>query len=96
MKAKVKATGEIVEIIDIDFDTLFCNNGGHYTLKQIEGIECDPDYWTRLEHQAAISAMGGICGNASYDESSWADMAQDAIRAAHALIQKLKEKEERK
>jgi hypothetical protein len=50
-----------------------------------------PDYWTRLEHQAAIAAMGGICGNTSYDEFTWEIRAEDAIRAAHALVEKLKE-----
>ena len=50
-----------------------------------------PDYWTRLEHQAAIAAMGGMCGNTSYDETYWEDMAENAIRAAHALVKKMKE-----
>ena len=56
----------------------------------------EPNYWTRLEHQAAIVAMGGMCSNTSYDETAWVDMAEDAIRAARTLIGKLKEKEERK
>ena len=56
----------------------------------------EPDYWTRLEHQAAIAAMGGICGNTSYEEFTWEIMAEDAIRAAHAIVKKLKGKEERK
>ena len=96
MKAKVKATGEIVEIIDIDFDTLFCNNGGHYTLKQIEGIECDPDYWTRLEHQYAGMAMQGLI---SYIEQvtptqgrSYCDeIVCFSTAIAHALVEKMKE-----
>ena len=92
LKARVKATGEIVEIYRF-VDT-----------EQNEWIDCyldflEPiatDYWTRLEHQAAIAAMGGMGGNAKYNDYAWVDMAEDAIRAAHALIQKLKEKEERK
>ena len=55
-----------------------------------------PDYWTRLEHQYAGMAMQGLCANSGWDDSTWETMAEDAISAAHALIQKLKEKEERK
>jgi hypothetical protein len=51
----------------------------------------EPTYWQKLEHQAAIAAMGGICGNTSYDEFTWEIRAEDAIRAAHALVEKLKE-----
>lgn len=96
MKARVKATGEIVEVIAIDGDWLFCSDGTHYGVESLEGIEQEIDYWTRLEHQAAIAAMGGICGNTNYDETSWGDMAVDAILAAHTLVKKLKVKEESK
>ena len=99
MKARVKATGEIVEIIDIDFDTLFCNNGGHYTLEHLEGIECDPDYWTRLEHQYAGMAMQGMLANANHylweRKQNSKSLAANAAELAHALVEKLKEKEGR-
>ena len=99
MKARVKATGEIVEIIDIDFDTLFCNNGGHYTLEHLEGIECDPDYWTRLEHQYAGMAMQGILSNPESeldyigDETLPQALAGCAAKLAHALVEKYKKEE---
>jgi hypothetical protein len=63
---------------------------GPWRLEELD-FAIDPDYWTRLEHQAAIAAMGGMCGNTSYDETTWEDMAEDAIRAAHALVEKMKE-----
>ncbi len=60
-----------------------------------------PDYWTRLEHQAAIAAMqglmtilpniGGLEGRTPKDE-----IVDIATETAHSLVQKLKEKEERK
>lgn len=56
-----------------------------------ENARIDPDYWTRLEHQASIAAMGGMCSNTSYDKATLEGMAKDAIRAAHALVQKMKE-----
>jgi hypothetical protein len=51
----------------------------------------DPDYWTRLEHQYAGMAMQGLCANSEWDDSTWEIMAEDAISAAHALVQKIKE-----
>jgi hypothetical protein len=97
MKARVKATGEIGIVSQIDVllkdDFVSFSSNKVEILQNYADATIDPDYWTRLEHQAAIATMGGICGNVSYSESSWEDMAEDAIRAAHALIQKLKEKE---
>ena len=97
MKARVKATGEIVEIIDIDFDTLFCNNGGHYTLEHLEGIECDPDYWEKLKHQYAGMAMQGILSNKNlvedisrHDIGLAEGIAKVSKEMAHALVEKLK------
>ena len=99
MKARVKGTGEIVTIVkNIGYPGGYvASNGRTYyddDLKLI--VDEDPDYWTRLEHQYAGMAMAGICANPSYDEASYATMADDAIGAAHALVEKLKEKEERK
>jgi hypothetical protein len=106
MKARIKATGEIVEarrICQSSQGPIWEAEGCDYyeyeldfDIKESPKPPYDPDYWTRLEHQAAIATMGGICGNASYSESSWEDMAEDAIRAAHALIQKLKEKNKKR
>ena len=91
MKARVKATGEIVEIIDIDFDTLFCNNGGHYTLEHLEGIECDPDYWEKLKHQYAGMAMQGIMANSLFMPYDGKEIANISNDIATALVNKLKE-----
>ena len=76
MKARVKATGEIVEVIAIS-DYINENgqiigeykdgNGMLYTSYDLdfyieEGITI-PDYWTRLEHTYAGMAMQGILSN---------------------------------
>ena len=60
----------------------------------------DPDYWTRLEHQYAGMAMQGILSMPVYG-SNGSEVDQDAViecamEYAHALVEKLKEKEERK
>ena len=66
----------------------------------------NPDYWTRLEHQYAGMAMQGILANIdlmmSLANKKTADypakntVAEFAKDCAHALVEKLKEKEERK
>ena len=76
MKARVKSTGEIVEVIAVG-DYINENgqiigeykdaNGILYTSYELdfyieEGITI-PDYWTRLEHTYAGMAMQGILSN---------------------------------
>lgn len=67
----------------------------------------EPDYWTRLEHQYAGMAMQGILSNPKLFKATAKNaeefglivpqtVAIDANCFAHALVQKLKEKEERK
>ena len=56
-----------------------------------------PDYWTRLEHQYAGMAMQGILSNANHAlwdrENNAEGIAKSASIIAHALVEKLKEKE---
>ena len=75
MKARVKATGEIVDV-DFDKDALandyppYSTNetpSRFFLAEQLEWIDiekkADPDYWTRLEHQYAGMAMQGLLNN---------------------------------
>lgn len=65
----------------------------------------DDDYWTRLEHQYAGMAMQGILSNQDYLESLFLgdsregifkDVARCARDFALALVEKVKQEEERK
>ena len=111
MKARVKATGEIVDVIAIGD---YINENGQiigeykdahqmpynsYDLDFYieEGITI-PDYWTRLEHQAAIAAMQGMLASL-YDipkfgsGDHYKDAAILASKYAHALVEKYKKEE---
>ena len=105
MKARVKATGEIVEVIAIS-DYINENgqiigeykggNGMLYTSYDLdfyieEGITI-PDYWTRLEHTYAGMAMQAyiIASHISQFSFCEGDMG-DCKNMAHALVQKMKE-----
>ena len=115
MKARVKATDEIIEV---DAVRRFSNARGNYivyidvrTFKEYDEEEVDtkdlttlaevkhmhtvdPDYWTRLEHQAAIAAMQAYIvashlSGFSFHEGSMGDCKS----MAHALVEKYKKEE---
>ena len=112
MKARVKATGEIVEVIAVgDYINEFGQIIGEY--KDATGIlytsyDLDfyieegftiPDYWTRLEHQYAGMAMNAMLLTNNIRNGDLEGMREcntNAMAIAHALIQKLKLEDERK
>jgi len=97
MKARVKATGEIVHVGDyntIYHDPMYKNERtGPWRLEELDFAEA-PDYWTRLEHQAAIAAMQAQMAPNCLDSPE--GVACTAYAYAHTLVEKMKEKEERK
>ena len=98
MKARVKATGDIIDIAEYstiyaeNFDTCFYPN-------ELEILDNSDDYWARLEHQYAGMAMQGILSNANHAlwdrENNAEGIAKSASAIAHALVEQYK-KEERK
>ncbi len=110
MKARVKATGEIGIVSQIDVllkdDFVSFNSNNVEILQNYADATIDPDYWTRLEHQYAGMAMQGIVMNEKMQEDLYkafgknesmdVTISEFAIDIAHTLIRKLKEKEERK
>ena len=90
MKARVKATGEFVDveiILGVMKGNFHTNDGRHYEGCELD-FSCEPDYWGKLKHQAAISAMQsmirrGVVGN-------FKDYAEGANDYATALVEKLK------
>lgn len=101
MKARVKTTGEIVEVVK---DGPFYNAIDGYERYYEHELDFNDtiDYWTRLEHQYAGMAMQGLVANQSivygqdFDEALDEHITVNAVAIAHALVEKLKEKEERK
>ena len=103
MKARVKATGEIVEVkvVEKGFgyngrQIVFYEDdkGRRYADNQLDFDNPDntpEDYWTRLEHQYAGMAMQGILANSAFDDVSVADIAITSIKVATSLIKRLKE-----
>jgi hypothetical protein len=100
MKARVKATGEIGIISQIDVllkdDFVSFSSNEVEILQNYADATIDPDYWTRLEHTYAGMAMQGLM---SYVEQitpkkgrSFCDeIVGISFKVAHALVKKMKE-----
>lgn len=103
MKARVKATGEVVDV-DFNKDALandyppYSTNeipSRFFLAEQLEWIDIKgkaaPDYWTSLEHQYAGQFMQAMISSSDFNDVSEEAMADASLRIAHALVQKLKE-----
>ena len=97
MKARVKATGKVIEVIkSISYPDMYVDSDGIMHLGEYLEVEEEivsqdaPDYWEKLKHQYAGMAMQGIMSNSlfmPYDGKEIADISNDI---ATALIEKLK------
>ena len=110
MKARVKATGEIVEIVGEGIQNsnmVMAAHGEWFTKDELDIVPLswkpfEPTYWQKLEHQYAGMAMQGILSCPEWNivpregVSHAQECALQAQEYAHALVEKLKEKEERK
>ena len=94
MKARVKATGEI-----IDGSAMVSFNGDDFYLNELEVIQDDSEktlydeldevYWENMKHQYAGMAMQGILAKYGVEPLP-DDAADDAYNYATALVEKLK------
>ena len=105
MKARVKSTGELLEVRHKNTGTEYsyvCDMQGEcgtmWKESQLEFLDDDPDYWTRIEHQYAGMAMQGILSNANHAlwdrENNAEGIAKIASEIAHALVEKYKKEEQ--
>ena len=102
MKARVIATGEIVEVYEsCTEDFPWTDEMGDKIWKTeelifLETTDNTPDYWTRLEHQYAGMAMQGLLQSPHLNIMQEEPLVGMASSIAHALVEELKKKEERK
>ena len=106
MKARVKATGEIVEIVGEGIQNsnmVMAAHGEWFTKDELDIVPLswkpfEPTYWQKLKHQYAGMAMQGLM---SYVEQitpkegrSFRDEIVDiSVTVAHALVEKYKKEE---
>lgn len=101
MKAKVKATGKVIEatINKCAVPVQGCgassvyqgDDGKTYFDNELDFIHVYPD-WQQVRIQAAIAAMGGFCANKiCLEKCTYDERAELSIAQADALVEKLKE-----
>ena len=94
MKARVKATGEIVNVYNWGDPTFRADNGNLYQRVELDfdvEDENNPDYWEKLLHQYAGMAMQGMLSNPACENLITKAIVKEAVDIATALVQKLKE-----
>lgn len=91
MKARVKYNNEIIDVFQVGTKTHL------FDLNNVEFLDNPQDYWAKLEHQYAGMAMQQLVSlvNVGYDYVH-EETAIIAYNFAHALVEKLKELEEKK
>ena len=98
MKARIKATGEIVKLAEYAKITLdMCDSYGNPIELKPEDVELIPDVkednsstteWNQVRVQASIGAMQVILGRTNC--CSYKDIAIQSVEYADALIKELK------
>lgn len=98
MKARIKATGEIVKLAEYAMITLdMCDSYGNPIELKPEEVELIPDVkednasttdWNQVRVQASIGAMQVVLGRNNYD--TYKDIAAQAVGYADALVKELK------
>jgi hypothetical protein len=92
MKARIKATGEIVDVVSNGLYYESIKDARIFDKSELEIMSKtkDPDYWTRLKHQYIgmfmKSFLDNFDGTATIDE-----LADIAIDITHTLVEKIKE-----
>lgn len=99
MKARVKETGEIIELYRFSV-VAEKGSGVPYTLEQLE-FEAPFDYWEKLLHQYAGMAMQGLLNNNLLSSvlfktgTTHVDYINEVVKVAeeyaHTLVEKMKE-----
>lgn len=93
MKARVKATGEIVGVEDLYDDGTALVKGRYFKVSELDFFDnFETIDWEQRRYELAKSAMQGYCIalGINDDSETYDDIAIGSLRAADALIKKLK------
>ena len=91
MKARVKKTGEEIEVTCIK-GIYVDENGNSYNLKELGFGHEEDKHWQEVRERAAIAAMQGLLSNSRRIFAYYQDCAEMAINYANTLVEQLIEK----
>ena len=96
MEARIKKTGEIIEVTRNRYGLYVDENCVGYNLKDLDFGNEESDYWQEVRERAAIAAMQGILCAPIVEgidpNPSKEHIAELAVAQADALIEELKKK----
>lgn len=101
MKARIKATGEVLRVLDLDSDRILVKYGSEVKSLRIHEIDLIPksvnDYhvvepnWEQRRYEIAKDVMAAYISNGNYPEvTSEENIAKWSLIAADKLIKELK------
>ena len=93
MKARVKATGEIIEVIGEGIQNsnmVMAAHGEWFTKDELDIVPLswkpfEPTYWQKLEHQYAGMAMQGILSNSELFKATAKNAEEFGLEVRQAL-----------
>jgi hypothetical protein len=91
MKAKIRKTGEIVDVTRGEHGFYVTENLVGYTLSELDFDNEENEHWQDVRERAAIAAMQGLLSNAR-KTGSGKEYVEAAIEYADALVEELKKK----
>ena len=97
MKAKIKATGEIIKIADYSTITLDkCDSWGNPVEIKPEDIELiqdvtEDEHWQDVKERAAIAAIQGILANSTLINDPVIKIEEISVNCANELVKQLKD-----
>lgn len=89
MKAKIRKTGEIVDVTRNKHGVYVDENRVGYTLNDLDFGNEENEHWQNIRERASIAAMQGLLSN-SRKKGLVKEYVEAAIDYANALIEELK------
>jgi hypothetical protein len=93
MKARIKSTGEIVEVEDLYDDGTALVNGRYFKVSELDFFDnFETIDWEQRRYEIAKSMMAAFLSNSCSDVymNTYENQAQEAVKYADMLIDELK------
>ena len=91
MKARIKKTGEIVDVTRNKYGLYVDETYVGYHLSELDFGNEEDEHWQDVRERAAIAALNGLLSNPD-DQGRIITFAKEAVEYADALVKQLKGK----
>lgn len=91
MKARIKKTGEIVEVFKNKHNVYIDEEHRGHSAESLDFMFDEETHWQDIRERAAIAVLGGLMADSVFGDTPL-DTAKIAIDYADALVEQLKKK----